>query len=70
MNAYRKYVEVQSKLDSGSSDMARGERNRLRCCIEMLGYRSGYTSDIPISMENQISNILSQPVHRTATYRE
>jgi len=69
MNAYRKYVEVQSKLDSGSSDVAwGGERDRLRC-IEMLGYRSGYTSYIPISLENQISNILSQLVHRTATYR-
>ena len=69
MNAYRKYVEVQSKLDSGSSDVAWGRRDRLRCRMEMLGYRSGYTSDIPISMENQISNILSQPVHRTAPYK-
>jgi hypothetical protein len=58
MNAYRKYVEVHSKLDSGCSDVACGRRDKLRCGNEMLCYRSGYTSDIPLSMENQISYIL------------
>ena len=58
MNAYKKYVEVHLKLDSGSSDLAKGRRDKLRCYTEMLGYRSGYTSDIPISTDNQISYTL------------